>query len=142
MAINCPYAKTLVHFKKSSTNWIHSATHSTSRSTQSIQYILVKPNAKIYYQLHWINDQTSHMVEEIHCVGFLSKLLETKLPQTLHFKYEQIYSTGVSISLGGNRPSRTGDIRGDIRINFSCDPEIFFSKKKFIWGRAAYMSFV
>lgn len=64
------------------------------------------------------------MVEEIHRIGFLSKLLETKIMQVLRFKHGQIYSAGVSVFLGGNRPSRTGDIRGDISINFSCDPEI------------------
>lgn len=30
----------------------------------------------------------------------------------------------VSAFLGGNRPSRTGDVRGDISVNFSCDPDI------------------
>ncbi|KAJ7973741.1 zinc protease PQQL-like [Quillaja saponaria] len=64
------------------------------------------------------------MVEEIHFVGFLSKLLETKIMQVLRFKHGQIYSAGVSAFLGGNKPSRTGDVRGDISINFSCDPEI------------------
>ncbi|KAK6236436.1 hypothetical protein SCA6_011773 [Theobroma cacao] len=64
------------------------------------------------------------MVEEIHCVGFLSKLLETKILQVLRFKHGQIYSAGVSVFLGGNKPSRTGDVRGDMSINFSCDPEI------------------
>ncbi|KAH7572183.1 hypothetical protein JRO89_XS04G0216300 [Xanthoceras sorbifolium] len=64
------------------------------------------------------------MVEEIHYVGFLSKFLETKMMQVLRFKLGQIYSAGVSVFLGGNKHSRTGDIRGDISINFSCDPEI------------------
>ncbi|WCJ42624.1 Insulinase (Peptidase family M16) protein [Euphorbia peplus] len=64
------------------------------------------------------------MVEEIHRIGFLSKLLETKIMQVLRFKHGQIYSVGVSVFLGGNKPSRTGDIRGDISINFSCDPVI------------------
>ncbi|KAI3421693.1 uncharacterized protein J3R85_011884 [Psidium guajava] len=64
------------------------------------------------------------MVKEVHSIGFLSKLLETKLMQVLRFKHGQIYSTGVSVFLGSNRPSRTGDVRGDISINFSCDPEI------------------
>lgn len=64
------------------------------------------------------------MVEEIHFVGFLSKLLETKIMQVLRFKHGQIYSVGVSVFLGGNKPSRTGIVRGDISINFSCDPEI------------------
>lgn len=36
----------------------------------------------------------------------------------------QIYSAGVSVFLGGNKPSRTGNVRGDISINFSCDPAI------------------
>ncbi|KAK0571738.1 hypothetical protein LWI29_020838 [Acer saccharum] len=64
------------------------------------------------------------MVEEIHYVGFLGKFLETKMMQVLRFKLGQIYSAGVSVFLGGNKHSRTGDIRGDISINFSCDPEI------------------
>ncbi|XP_062090969.1 zinc protease PQQL-like isoform X1 [Humulus lupulus] len=64
------------------------------------------------------------MVEEIHFVGFLSRLLETKITQVLRFKHGQIYAAGVSVFLGGNKPSRTGDVRGDISINFSCDPEI------------------
>ncbi|XP_054811480.1 zinc protease PQQL-like isoform X3 [Prosopis cineraria] len=64
------------------------------------------------------------MVEEIHFVGFLSKLLETKMTQVLRFELGQIYSVGVSIFLGGNKPSRTCDVRGDISINFSCDPGI------------------
>ncbi|KAK9102226.1 hypothetical protein Sjap_019480 [Stephania japonica] len=64
------------------------------------------------------------MMEEIHFVGFLSKLLETKIMQVLRFKHGQIYSVGVSVFLGGNKPSRTGDVRGDINVNFSCDPDI------------------
>lgn len=64
------------------------------------------------------------MIEEIHFVGFLSKLLETKMMQLLRFKHGQIYSAGVSVFLGGNKPSRTGDVRGDISINFSCDPSL------------------
>ncbi|XP_021751377.1 zinc protease PQQL-like [Chenopodium quinoa] len=64
------------------------------------------------------------MIEEIHFVGFLSKLLETKMIQVLRFKHGQIYSAGVSVFLGGNKPSRTGDVRGDISINFSCDPSM------------------
>ncbi|XP_010536848.1 PREDICTED: zinc protease PQQL-like isoform X2 [Tarenaya hassleriana] len=64
------------------------------------------------------------MVEEIHSVGFLSKLIETKIIQFLRFKHGQIYSADVSVFLGGNKPSRTADVRGDISVNFSCDPEI------------------
>nr|KYP67514.1 putative zinc protease pqqL [Cajanus cajan] len=52
----------------------------------------------------------SPMVEEIHFVGFLSKLLETKIMQVLRFKHGQIYSVGVSVFLGGNKPSRIGDV--------------------------------
>lgn len=36
----------------------------------------------------------------------------------------QIYSVSVSVFLGGNKPSRTGDVRGDISVYFSCDPDI------------------
>ncbi|KAJ0986492.1 hypothetical protein J5N97_004848 [Dioscorea zingiberensis] len=64
------------------------------------------------------------MMEEIHFIGFLNKLLETKIMQVLRFKHGQIYSVGVSVFLGGNKPSRTGDVRGDISVNFSCDPDI------------------
>ncbi|KAE9464478.1 hypothetical protein C3L33_03583, partial [Rhododendron williamsianum] len=64
------------------------------------------------------------MMEDIHVVGFLSKLLETKIIQVLRFKYGQIYSASVSVFLGGNKPSRTSDVRGDIGVNFSCDPDI------------------
>lgn len=64
------------------------------------------------------------MMEEIHYVGFLSKLLETKIMQVLRFKHGQIYSVNVSVFLGGNKPSRTGEARGDISVNFSCDPDI------------------
>ncbi|KAM7509636.1 hypothetical protein LguiA_020089 [Lonicera macranthoides] len=64
------------------------------------------------------------MMEDIHNVGFLSKLLEAKLMQILRFKHGQIYSAGVSVFLGGNKPSRIGNVRGDISVNFSCDPDI------------------
>ncbi|CAD5335078.1 unnamed protein product [Arabidopsis thaliana] len=64
------------------------------------------------------------MIEEIHCIGFLGKLLETKIIQFLRFEHGQIYSAEVSVFLGGNKPSRTADLRGDISVNFSCDPEI------------------
>ncbi|KAK1312722.1 hypothetical protein QJS10_CPA07g00912 [Acorus calamus] len=57
--------------------------------------------------------KNNSMMEEIHYVGFLSKLLETKIMQTLRFKHGQIYSVGVSVFLGGNKPSRTEDVRGD-----------------------------
>ncbi|KAL4194482.1 hypothetical protein AMTRI_Chr05g68900 [Amborella trichopoda] len=63
------------------------------------------------------------MMEEIHFVGFVSKLLETKIMQVLRFKHGQIYSVSVSVFLGGNKPSRTGNVRGDIAVNFSCDPD-------------------
>ncbi|XP_022732545.1 zinc protease PQQL-like isoform X2 [Durio zibethinus] len=64
------------------------------------------------------------MEEEIHYTEFLSKLLETKLLQLLRFKHGQIYSTSVSEFFDGDLPCLTGDIRGDIRIDFSCDPKI------------------
>nr|XP_017222853.1 PREDICTED: zinc protease PQQL-like isoform X1 [Daucus carota subsp. sativus] len=64
------------------------------------------------------------VVEETHFIGFLSKLLETKLLQILRFKHGQIYSTGVSVFLGGNKPSSDGNVRGDVSVNFSCKPDI------------------
>ncbi|PKU71070.1 zinc protease PQQL-like [Dendrobium catenatum] len=68
--------------------------------------------------------KSGSMLEEIHFIGFLSKLLETKIMQVLRFKHGQVYSVGVSVFLGGNKPSRTGDVRGDISVSFSCDPRI------------------
>ncbi|CAL5358910.1 unnamed protein product [Camellia sinensis] len=35
-----------------------------------------------------------------------------------------IYSAGVSVFLGGNKPSIVDNVRGDISVNFSCDPDI------------------
>ncbi|KAL8489686.1 hypothetical protein ACS0TY_025545 [Phlomoides rotata] len=68
--------------------------------------------------------KNQNMMEDIHLTGLMSKLLETKILQVLRFKHGQIYSAGVSVFLGGNKPSRDGNIRGDISVNFSCDPEI------------------
>lgn len=68
--------------------------------------------------------KNENMIEDIHFVGFLSKLLEAKILQVLRFKHGQIYSAGVSVFLGGNKPSRVGNVRGDISVNFSCDPDI------------------
>ncbi|KAJ6803070.1 zinc protease PQQL-like isoform X1 [Iris pallida] len=68
--------------------------------------------------------KNTSMMEEIHYIGFLSKLLEARIMQVLRFKHGQIYSVGVSVFLGGNKPSRNGDVRGDISVNFSCDPDI------------------
>ncbi|KAH9303201.1 hypothetical protein KI387_014784, partial [Taxus chinensis] len=67
-----------------------------------------------------------HVMEEIHFVGFITKLLETKIMQALRFKHGQVYSVNVSSFLGGNKPSRTGNVRGDVAINFSCDPDSSF----------------
>ncbi|KAL4571854.1 hypothetical protein LXL04_018620 [Taraxacum kok-saghyz] len=64
------------------------------------------------------------MMEDIHFIGFLTKLLEAKIIQVLRFKHGQIYSAGVSVFLGGNKPSRVGNARGDISVNFSCDPDV------------------
>ncbi|RLM93624.1 putative zinc protease PqqL [Panicum miliaceum] len=79
------------------------------------------------------------MTEDIHYVGFLSKLLETKIMQVLRFKYGQIYSVNVAVFLGGNKPSRTGDVRGDISVNFSCDPEISSKLVDFVLEEISYL---
>ncbi|KAK3027106.1 hypothetical protein RJ639_042400, partial [Escallonia herrerae] len=68
--------------------------------------------------------KNENMMEDIQFVGFLSKLLEARIMQVLRFKHGQIYSAGVSVFLGGNKPSRVDDICGDITVNFSCDPDI------------------
>lgn len=104
-------------------------------------------------------------IEEVHFVGFLCKLLETKIMQVLRFKHGQvllcliyivytnwaipaivfhefllthimlqIYSVGVSVFLGGNKPSRSGDVRGDISVNFSCDPDMPWKLVGLCWS--------
>lgn len=81
--------------------------------------------AQCFVQLAFpVELKSKSMMEEVHFVGFLSKLLETKMLQILRFKHGQIYSVGVSVFLGGNKPSRSGDIRGDMSLSFSCHPDI------------------
>ncbi|KAL5986242.1 hypothetical protein ACLOJK_014575 [Asimina triloba] len=58
-----------------------------------------------------------------------SPMVEAQCSVQLAFPVElkntsMIYSVGVSVFLGGNKPSRTGDVRGDVSVNFSCDPDI------------------
>ncbi|XP_047310984.1 zinc protease PQQL-like [Impatiens glandulifera] len=78
-------------------------------------------SVQLYFPVQ-IKDE--NMMEDIHLVGYLSKLLETKMMQLLRFKHGQIYSAGVSVFLGGNKPSRSSTVRCDISVNFSCDPDI------------------
>ncbi|KAK6147771.1 hypothetical protein DH2020_018683 [Rehmannia glutinosa] len=52
--------------------------------------------------------KNENMMEDVHLTGLMSKLLETKILQVLRFKHGQIYSAGVSVFLGGNKPSRVG----------------------------------
>jgi hypothetical protein len=44
----------------------------------------------------------------------------------------QVYSVNVGVFLGGNKPSRSGDVRGDISVNFSCDPDMPSKLVRFI----------
>ncbi|KAH7414951.1 hypothetical protein KP509_14G020500 [Ceratopteris richardii] len=64
-----------------------------------------------------------NVMEEVHLTGFICKLLETRIMQVLRFKHGQVYSAAVTAFLGGSKPSRVGNVRGDIAISFSCDPE-------------------
>jgi hypothetical protein len=36
----------------------------------------------------------------------------------------QVYTVAVSAFLGGSKPSRFGNVRGDVAISFSCDPDV------------------
>ncbi|CAM6103151.1 unnamed protein product [Calypogeia fissa] len=63
------------------------------------------------------------VMTEVHYTGFICKLLDTKIMQVLRFKHGQVYSVAVSAFLGGSKPSRSGNVRGNVAINFSCDPE-------------------
>ncbi|KAF9614716.1 hypothetical protein IFM89_020127 [Coptis chinensis] len=38
--------------------------------------------------------------------------------------FSEVYSVGVSVFLGGNKPSRNGDVRSDLCVTFSCDLDI------------------
>ncbi|GJP47352.1 hypothetical protein CLOM_g6553 [Closterium sp. NIES-68] len=67
------------------------------------------------------------VVEETMWVGFLTKLLETRIMQLLRFKHGQIYTVAASSFLGGARPSREGGVRGDLAVAFSCDPKSAWS---------------
>ncbi|CAI5511991.1 unnamed protein product [Closterium sp. Naga37s-1] len=67
------------------------------------------------------------VVEETMWVGFLTKLLETRVMQLLRFKHGQIYTVSASSFLGGARPSRQGGVRGDLAVAFSCDPTTAWS---------------
>jgi hypothetical protein len=35
-----------------------------------------------------------------------------------------VYSVSVSAFVGGSKPSRFGNVRGDVAVSFSCDPDI------------------
>lgn len=35
----------------------------------------------------------------------------------------QVYSVAVSVFLGGSKPSRVENVRGDVAVGFSCDPD-------------------
>uniref|UniRef100_A0A0D9YAI7 Peptidase M16 N-terminal domain-containing protein n=1 Tax=Oryza glumipatula TaxID=40148 RepID=A0A0D9YAI7_9ORYZ len=83
--------------------------------------------------------KSTTMTEDIHYVGFLSKLLETKIMQVLRFKYGQVYSVNVGVFLGGNKPSRSGDIRGDISVNFSCDPDMSSKLVDFVLEEISFL---
>ncbi|XP_047054247.1 zinc protease PQQL-like [Lolium rigidum] len=83
--------------------------------------------------------KSTMMTEDIHYVGFLSKLLETKIMQVLRFKYGQVYSVNVGVFLGGNKPSRSGDVRGDISVNFSCDPDMPSKLAEFVLEEISYL---
>lgn len=63
------------------------------------------------------------MIEEIDFVEFVTRLLEMKMMQVLRFNHGKIYNVEVSSNFGSNKPSRNEDLRGDISIDFSCDPD-------------------
>lgn len=64
------------------------------------------------------------VMEEVHYTCFICKLLETKIMQVLRFKHGHVYSVSVSAFLGGSKPSRFGNVRGEVAVSFSCDPDV------------------
>lgn len=64
------------------------------------------------------------MVINLFCIAIHQALIAFPNISGKQCNNFQIYSAGVSVFLGGNKPSRDGNIRGDISVNFSCDPDI------------------
>ncbi|KAK9820030.1 hypothetical protein WJX72_005269 [[Myrmecia] bisecta] len=61
-------------------------------------------------------------LEEATWLSFACQLLETKLMQVLRFRYGEVYTVQIAPFFGAEAPSRTGSVRGDVGISFSCDP--------------------
>jgi len=61
--------------------------------------------------------------EKLLCV-FASSIMERRLLALLRFKFGEIYTCAVSASFAFEDPQARGALfRGDVMINFSCDPE-------------------
>eukprot|EP00899_Mesostigma_viride_P018829 jgi/Mesvir1/26948/Mv20668-RA.1 len=64
--------------------------------------------------------KTENAVEEAYRARTMTRVVETKLMQMLRFKYGEVYSVSVTQFYGGAAPTK--DVRGDLAVNFSCDP--------------------
>ncbi|KAI7988866.1 Zinc protease PQQL-like [Camellia lanceoleosa] len=67
----------------------------------------------------------STIIREVVCSPMVEAQCSVQLCFPVELKKENmIYSAGISVFLGGNKPSRVDNVRGDISVNFSCDPDI------------------
>ncbi|KAL8153842.1 hypothetical protein V2J09_011602 [Rumex salicifolius] len=94
--------------------------------TKTIRDVVRSPMVEAQCTVHIsfnVTLKSETMDDEVYFVSLLSQLLETKLTEVLRFQHGQIYSVSVSSDFDYSKPSRTDDLRGDINITFSCNPE-------------------
>ncbi|XP_073118494.1 zinc protease PQQL-like isoform X2 [Henckelia pumila] len=61
-------------------------------------------------------------MEDVHLVNLLCKLMEENITGVLRLQHGKTYVAQVCEFLGFNNPSRESEIRGEIKVVFSCDP--------------------
>jgi predicted Zn-dependent peptidase len=68
-------------------------------------------------------DKDIGSLAEVLWVSLAARLLESRLLNILRFKYGEVYSVQVGAFFGAEAPSVEHAVRGDVAINFSCDPD-------------------
>lgn len=88
-------------------------------------FLLIDRRNSLYWLFRKTSRDQDNPISQVHAwAGIFCHSCDYQPLVDLTFLFEQIYSAEVSVFLGGNKPSRTADLRGDISVNFSCDPEI------------------
>lgn len=62
-------------------------------------------------------------VEEHLVLNLCVRVLESRLLKLLRFRFGEIYTVTASSFFGMEAPSREGNLRGDVAVRFSCDPQ-------------------